>query len=54
MLIVCEVIRFFINLFSPPIFVASFIFVCCRFVSRYSLLFQTMVVSAVAAGVRRV
>ena len=37
--------------FVYPFFCLS---VCCRFGSRYSLLFQTMVISAVAAAVRRV
>ena len=43
----------FYQLFSLLIFVVSLISVCCRFVSRFSLLFQTMDVSAVAVAVRR-
>ena len=54
MLIVCEVIRFFMRLFLLLIFVVLLISVCCHFVSRFSLLFQTMDVSAVAVAVRRV
>ena len=51
MLIVCEVIRFFMRLFLLLIFVVLLVSVCCCFVSR--LLFQTMDVSAVAVAVRR-
>ena len=53
MLIVCEVIRFFMHLFLLLIFVVLLVSFCCRFVSRFLLLVQTMDVAAVAVAVRR-